>query len=142
MHCEDRERACLLIDGSLVAGISAEDRRWLDSHVAGCAECAEFARDTARMLAGLNTLSFECDPAMNRRVTRAAAVHAGRKPWRPAAWIAAAAVILAAGPLYRNFRERQQERQDTLLMDTVAARISQTVPEALEPLRAPEVEAQ
>jgi len=137
MHCDDHERARLLMDAARVAGLRPEEQSWLDRHLAGCMECEEFGQETARVLAGLNALSFEPDPAMSGRVRRAVALRARRNPWRRVAWAAAAAVILAAAPVYRNVTERQQARQDELLMERVGARIAQAVPEALAPLIGP-----
>jgi hypothetical protein len=52
--------------------------------------------------------------------------------------IAAALLIAAAAPVYRNMtdkrREAEMERADTLLLQRVNARVSQTLPAAMEPL--------
>jgi hypothetical protein len=52
--------------------------------------------------------------------------------------IAAALLIAGAAPVYRNMtdkrREAEMERADTLLLQRVNARVSQTLPAAMEPL--------
>ena len=139
------ERARRLMDQDLVDGIAAGDRLWLDSHTAGCAACAGHARETAGMLAGLGALSFEVDPGAAGKVCQAMGRQQRRAPWRWT-WIAAAAVVLlAAAPVFRGVRERQQEaieRQDAALIRNMDARLAQTVPEALKPLEEPVEERQ
>ena len=94
MQSDVHQRARALIDERLVSGISEEEQRWLGGHLAGCAECAEHAEVTTRILAGLKSLTFDVE--MPRR-----------SPWRRVAWIAAAALaILAAAPIYRSVSER------------------------------------
>jgi hypothetical protein len=51
--------------------------------------------------------------------------------------VAAAGIVLAAVPLYRNYETRRaaaQARADTLLLEEVSADISRPAPEPLEPL--------
>ncbi|SPE32843.1 conserved hypothetical protein [Candidatus Sulfopaludibacter sp. SbA3] len=100
MQSDDHERARLLIDRDLVEGIMVEDRAWLRSHLAECAECAGHREMTARILAGLKSLSFE----------------APRRRARWAAWMAAAAALLVAVPVYQHVRRVEAERQDELLL--------------------------
>lgn len=145
MENDAHERARRLMDQDLIDGIAPADRIWLDGHTAVCAECAEHARETVRMLAGLGTLSFDVDPALGLRVRQAIAAQVAPHP-RRWAWIAAAAVlVLGAAPVYRGVRLRQEEaidRQDAILIRTMDARLAQTVPDALKPLEAPAEETQ
>jgi hypothetical protein len=124
MPLDDHERAQSLVDRQLVEGLAAEESAWLKGHIASCPECAQHAEETVRMLAAMSSLSFE-----------AAAIH--RTRWRRIALIAAALGMLAALPVYRRVRDAEMERRDTLLMESVAAKVSQTVPAALEPLQSP-----
>jgi hypothetical protein len=154
MQSDPHQRARFLIDEALIAGIARDDDVWLRSHSAECAECANYAETTSRIVRGLNALSFETDPAMTARVRDALAACAQRRPsaaqrysamqrrysappWR---WglIAAALLIAVAAPVYRNMTDRRREaeidRADTLLLQRVNARVSQTLPSAMEPL--------
>ena len=59
---------------------------------------------------------------------------------RPMRWalVAAALVVLAAVPIYRNARDRQRQaeiaRADALLLEQVDAEVSRAVPRPMEPL--------
>jgi hypothetical protein len=140
----DHQRARYLIDEALIAGITRDDDLWLRSHSAECAECANYAEITSRILRGLNALSFETGPAATARVQDALAAYAQRRhsvqPWRWGLIAAALLIAAAAPPVYRNMtdkrREAKMERADTLLMERVNARLAQTLPEAMEPLAA------
>jgi len=68
MRIENHEKARFLIDQSLVDGISAEDRHWLDAHVAECAECGRYADLAARAVRALDWFALELDPAAALRV--------------------------------------------------------------------------
>jgi hypothetical protein len=141
MQSDPHQKARYLIDEELIAGIARDDERWLRSHSAECADCASYAETTSRIVRGLKELSFETDPAMNARVQDALAAYAQRRhsapPWRWAL-IAAALLIAAAPPVYKNMTDRRREaeidRADTLLLQRVNARVSQTLPAAMEPL--------
>jgi hypothetical protein len=141
MHSDPHQKARFLIDEALIAGITRDDQQWLHGHKEACLECASYAELTSRIVRGLNSLSFEMDPGMNARVQEAVTRRAHRRPlaqpWRWAL-IAAALLIVMAAPIYKNMtdkrREAETERADTLLLERVVARVSQTLPEAMEPL--------
>jgi hypothetical protein len=132
MSFDPHERAQFLIDESRIAGISPEDTAWLRSHLAECPACARHEEETTRILAAMSELSF------GRTVDHF--VPSGQRP-KAAAWrwllAAAAAVLLAAIPLYKA-REARQEQADALLLERVSTHVSRTVPQALEPLMNPE----
>ena len=68
MPLENHERARFLLQRALVEPISLEDRRWLDAHVAQCAECVRYADLSARTVRALDWFAFELDPAAVVRV--------------------------------------------------------------------------
>lgn len=141
MQSDPHQRARFLIDEALIAGIARDDERWLHSHKEECVECANYAELTSRIVRGFSSLSFETDPGTIARVQDAIASHAPRRytaaPWRWA-WIAAALLMVVAAPIYRNMTDKRRaaemERADTRLLERVEARLSQTLPEAMEPL--------
>jgi hypothetical protein len=156
MHSDVHERARYLIEEELIGALSEEDAGWLRNHTADCVNCAGYAEAAAKMLGGIRSLSFEVDPAMNRRVREAIMTHArqlaverGRRPGvfghvpRPprTAWAAAALVLLAAAPIYRSVRDKRKDSRvdasDQALLESIAAKVARAVPEALEPLRQP-----
>jgi hypothetical protein len=68
MPFENHEKAHFLLDRSLVEGISAEERHWLDTHVEQCAECGRYADLSARAVRALDWFALEHDPAAALRV--------------------------------------------------------------------------
>ncbi len=76
MQFSEHERARHLADKALVAGISADEQRWLEDHAKNCSECAEHAQLSAKIVRGLNAFSVEMDPAMNARAQDAVAKRA------------------------------------------------------------------
>ena len=68
MPLENHEKARFLLHRSLVEGISLQDRRWLDAHVAQCAECARYADLSERAVRALDWFAIELDPAAALRV--------------------------------------------------------------------------
>ena len=50
MQADPHQRARFLIDEALIAGIARDDERWLHSHTEECAECANYAEITSRIL--------------------------------------------------------------------------------------------
>lgn len=66
MNPEVHERACRLIDASLVEGISASDREWLEAHLAECSACEARARANKRALQALRSNTVSIDPAVVR----------------------------------------------------------------------------
>ena len=109
----DHQRARYLIDEALIAGITRDDDLWLRSHSAECAECANYAEITSRILRGLNALSFETGPAATARVQDALAAYAQRRhsvqPWRWGLIAAALLIAAAAPPVYRNMTDKRRE---------------------------------
>lgn len=73
MQFSDHERAQHLADQALVEGISADEQNWLGDHTKNCADCAEHAQLSAKLVRGFNAFSFEMDPAINIRVQDAIA---------------------------------------------------------------------
>lgn len=75
MQSELHERARYLLDRSLVEGIvegiSAEEQRWLDSHIAQCAECTDYAELSGRAVRALDSFAFELDPEAALRIQEA-----------------------------------------------------------------------
>lgn len=147
MPCDCRQRARLLIDQQMLAGIKPRDDRWLQSHISRCAECGGYARLSARVLSGLNSFSFETDPAMTVRVQNAVFIYAqsavsGQRQFRTAGWrltqIVALAVILLAISICLNvgstWHEADTEKTDAILLERVSAGVSRPVPLAMEPL--------
>jgi hypothetical protein len=63
MALENHEKARLLLQRSLVEGISPQDRQWLDAHIGQCAECGHYADLPARVVRALDWFALELDPA-------------------------------------------------------------------------------
>jgi anti-sigma factor RsiW len=76
MPSESHERARRLLDG--VEDGSPADRRWLDEHLAACAECACHAELSVRASAALRAFAFEVDPAAALRVNAAVVAQVDR----------------------------------------------------------------
>ena len=70
MHSEFHQRARYLLDRSLVEGIALEEQRWLDTHLAQCADCARHAELSRRTLEALDSFAFPVDPVVASRVER------------------------------------------------------------------------
>jgi anti-sigma factor RsiW len=71
------KRAENLIAASRVEGISNSDRGWLNSHLEGCAACAQRADSLEKSIAVLRSIPVTLDPAVveaTRRRVRARAV--------------------------------------------------------------------
>ena len=79
-----------------IDGISAGDRQWLDSHLAGCAECARFAASLDEAIGALRLPAVMADSSLVRTTQsrvrrRAAQLQASSAAMRPL-WIAAGLV--------------------------------------------------
>ena len=165
MQSDVHERARYLVDEALIAGLSKEDEAWLCSHSRCCVECAEYSAATVDVLRGLRSMSFEVDTGMNQRVrdTVVARVHQGAAernqpsgifdcvrrtilqcvvtPSRRLALTTAILAVLAAPSVYRAVQDRRQyahvNTDDQLLLDSIGANLSRTIPQVLEPLMQP-----
>ena len=151
MPFDPHQRARLLMDRELIAGIAPEDAAWLRGHTAGCPQCEAAARLSARAVRGLGAFSFEIDAAMTARTQRAVAARVQQRfaapvILRPPFWrwvsVAAAAILLAAAPIYQRLADKRQSAaaagaSDSLLLERVEARVARRVPSALAPLASP-----
>jgi hypothetical protein len=97
MLLENHERARILLDRALVEGISPEDRRWLDAHVAECAECGQYADLSDRAVRALDWFALEPDPAAALRIENIVRSRAeemrSAEPGAKSLWIAAGVAI-------------------------------------------------
>ena len=64
MTNHDHERAIDLIARQGVENVSTSDRTWLESHVALCPECAEYAEDFGRTGQLLRSVAITASPAL------------------------------------------------------------------------------
>jgi hypothetical protein len=76
MQFSDHERARHLADKALVEGISSDQQQWLDAHTKNCADCADHAQLSAKIVRGFNAFSLEMDHATNVRAQSAVAKRA------------------------------------------------------------------
>jgi hypothetical protein len=76
MQFSEHERARRLVDKSLAEGISPDEQQWLDDHTKNCAECAEHAQVSAKIVRGFKAFSFELEPGTNARMRDAVAKRA------------------------------------------------------------------
>ena len=116
-----------------------------ENHLLACAACrdavARMESALARLHGSMQAWSesqAQSRPPANWTSCAETAI-ARRRRMAPARWaaIAAAALVLAAVPVYRNLSERRaaaQARADAVLLEEVAADISREAPEPLEPL--------
>ena len=58
------DRAQCLIDQERVEGLVAEERRWLEDHLAGCEACAARAAETEATLRALKSVSVALPPGL------------------------------------------------------------------------------
>ena len=114
-----------------------------EQHVRECSECgAELARLEASLALFRDSVRHWSDGQV--RVPRSLAPTRRRRgyPARPLpvrwALVAAALLVLAAVPIYRNAQDRQRQaemaRADALLLEQVDAEVSRAVPRPMEPL--------
>jgi anti-sigma factor RsiW len=64
MNPETHERAHRLIDARQVEGINAQERQWLESHLAECPACEARVRATERALQVLRSNSIAVTPSL------------------------------------------------------------------------------
>lgn len=57
-----------VIDKTLAGGASPEDDRFLQEHLAACAQCQEYLSAGTRVIASLGGFSFDVDPGLERKV--------------------------------------------------------------------------
>jgi hypothetical protein len=107
-----------------------------EQHVRQCSQCgAELARMEAALALFRGSVRHWSD--RQSRVPRPLAP--GPRP-HPMRWalVAAALLVLAAVPIYRNAQDRQRQaeiaRADALLLEQVDAEVSRAVPRPMEPL--------
>ena len=134
MKVDSHERARLLVDEALMARIPAEELNWLKRHTEECAACRDYYELSGRIIRGLRSLSFDADPETPARMMEGLSKY--KAPLRMYRWILAAAAVfvIAAIPVLRYASELRRERADALFLESVDARLSRTVPAAMEPL--------
>ena len=71
MENDLHKHAQLLIDQSVVTGISEAEQSWLQNHTSDCAKCRHYAEISTRVIRGLGSFSFEIEPGLNVRVQSA-----------------------------------------------------------------------
>lgn len=101
MQPEVHERARTLLDRAMVEGISADERRWLDTHTAQCDACSQYAELSRRTIAALDSFAFPLDSAAALRV-RETVQHraAGMAAHGWAASIATLLTLLGSAAMY------------------------------------------
>jgi hypothetical protein len=114
-----------------------------EQHVGQCSECgAELARMEAALALFRGSVRHWSDRQVRFPRPLAPTRRSSGYPARPLpvrwALVAAALLVLAAVPIYRNARERQRQaeiaRADALLLEQVDAEVSRAVPRPMEPL--------
>ena len=109
-----------------------------ERHAAACADCRQELDRAERALAGFRA-SARLWSESSRPVEWARPCRPAPRWPMPARWaaVAAAALVLAAVPLYRDYAERRAEAQakaDAVLLEEIRTDISRPAPEPLEPL--------
>jgi hypothetical protein len=114
-----------------------------EQHVRECPECAA---ELARLEAALGLFRGSVRHWSGRQSRAEPPAIASILPARPSsriqpmrwALVAAALLVLAAVPIYRNVQDRQRQaeiaRADALLLEQVDAEVSRVVPRPMEPL--------
>jgi hypothetical protein len=114
-----------------------------ERHVRECLECgAELARMEAALGLFRGSVRHWSGRQSRAEAPAIASIFPARRGSRvrPMRWalVAAALLVLAAVPIYRNAQERQRQaeiaRADALLLEQVDAEVSRTVPRPMEPL--------
>ena len=114
-----------------------------EQHVRQCPECgAEVARMEAALALFRGSVRHWSDGQSRAEPPAVESILPTRRGPRiqPMRWalVAAALLVLAAVPIYRNAQERQRQaeiaRADTLLLEQVDAEVSRAVPRPMEPL--------
>lgn len=86
MTQELHERAKGLIVTARVEGISPAEREWLEAHLQGCPNCAEYAGEMEHALRSLQQVSVRVDPALVARTRRAVHLRANELHGRQSQW--------------------------------------------------------
>jgi anti-sigma factor RsiW len=105
-------KALRLISTEQVEGLSAEERRWLHGHLAGCPDCSRHAEALQQSLHCLRSVSVRLDPAVVQRtrlkvLARAAELEGRRARFQPlwAALLLSVLWVFVTTPyLWRGFR--------------------------------------
>ena len=114
-----------------------------EQHVRECSECgAELARmESALGLFRGSVRHWSSGQSRAEPPAIGSILPARRGPWaQPMRWglAAAALLVLAAVPIYRNAQDRQRQaeiaRADALLLEQVDAEVSRAIPRPMEPL--------
>ena len=130
---------------------SQEVSRWMigertpqqEQHVGECCECgAELARMEAALGLFRGSVRHWSDGQSRAEPSAIGSILPARGAARPLplrwAPVAAALLVLAAVPVYRNVQDRQRQaeiaRADALLLEQVDAEVSRAVPRPMEPL--------
>jgi hypothetical protein len=71
MSLEEHDRAKKLLACARVEGISTDEQRWLDTHLAGCSACSNEDRTLDAAIASFRMLSVNVDPDTVRRTVLA-----------------------------------------------------------------------
>jgi hypothetical protein len=112
-------------------------------HVRECPECgAELARMEASLALFRGSVRHWSDGQRRAEPPAIGSLLTARRGFgmRPMRWalVAAALLVLAAVPVYRNAQDRQRRaemaRADALLLEQVDAEVSRAVPRPMEPL--------
>jgi hypothetical protein len=106
MNASTHDRARQLIAQERIEGVAAVDHAWLTTHLHSCAECANFAQETAAALGSLQTVHVALPAGLAERTQFRVSLRAQqlnlREPQRRALWVAAAvswAGGIASAPL-------------------------------------------
>ena len=114
-----------------------------ERHVRECPECgAELARVEASLALFRGSVRHWSDGQNRAEPPAMGSILAARRGprVRPMHWalVAAALLVLAAVPIYRNAQDRQRQaeiaRADALLLEQVDAEVSRAIPRPMEPL--------
>lgn len=118
--------------------VAGERSAAAEEHLGECARCRDAIGRVETALAGFRAGARLWSESRQPIRWDAARGPAPRRPG-PARWaaVAAAALVVAAVPLYRGYVERRAEAQakaDAVLLEEVSADLSRPAPEPLEPL--------
>jgi hypothetical protein len=84
-----------LVDAAMMEGLTPDEQRWLDAHLAECEDCARHAELSQRAVAALSGFAFEVDSQKALRVQETVRVRAEQLAASPAGRLRAWALPLA-----------------------------------------------